>query len=40
MNDIINKLILAGDKFLPEMHLRQTQFTYRILKVYSQKLIR
>ena len=23
MNDIINKLLLAGDKFMPEMHLRQ-----------------
>ena len=28
MNDIINKLLLAGDKFMPEMHLRQPQFTY------------
>ena len=28
MNDIINKFLLAGDKFLPEMHLRQPQFTY------------
>ena len=28
MNDIINKFLLAGDKFMPEMHLRQSQFTY------------
>ena len=28
MNDIINKFILAGDKFMPRMHLRQPQFTY------------
>ena len=28
MNDIINKFLLAGDKFTPEMHLRQPQFTY------------
>ena len=28
MNDIINKFLLAGDKFMPEMHLRQLQFTY------------
>ena len=28
MNDIINKSILAGDQFMPEMHLRQPQFTY------------
>ena len=28
MNDIINKFLLAGDEFMPEMHLRQPQFTY------------
>ena len=28
MNDIINKFLLAGDKFMPEMHLRQPGFTY------------
>ena len=28
MNDIINKLLLAEDKFMPEMHLRQPGFTY------------
>ena len=28
VNDIINKFLLAGDKFMPEMHLRQPQFTY------------
>ena len=28
MNNIINKSLLAGDKFMPEMHLRQPQFTY------------
>ena len=27
MNNIINKFLLAGDKLMPEMHLRQTQFT-------------
>ena len=26
MNNIINKFLLAGDKFMPEMHLRQPQF--------------
>ena len=29
MNEIINKFLLAGDKFVPEMHLRQSVFTYR-----------
>ena len=28
MNKIINKFLLAGDKFMPEMHLRQPGFTY------------
>ena len=28
MNEIVNKLLLAGDKFMPEMHLRQSGFTY------------
>ena len=27
MNNIINKFLSAGDKFMPEMHLRQPQFT-------------
>ena len=29
MNNIINKLLLVGDRFIPEMHLRQPQFVYR-----------
>ena len=28
MNEIVNKLLLAGDKFMPEMHLKQSVFTY------------
>ena len=28
MNNIINKFLLAGDKFMPEMHLGQLQFVY------------
>ena len=28
MNNIINQFLLAGDKFMPEMHLRQPQFVY------------
>ena len=28
MNNIINKFLLAGDRYMPEMHLRQPQFTY------------
>ena len=28
MNDIVNKFLLAGDKFMPEMHLKQPGFAY------------
>ena len=28
MNEIINKFLLAGDKCMPEMHLKQPAFTY------------
>ena len=28
MNYIIKKFLLVGDKFMPEMHLRQSGFTY------------
>ena len=28
MNAIVNKLLLAGDKLMPEMHLKQPGFTY------------
>ena len=28
MNEIVKKFLLAGDKFMPEMRLRQPRFTY------------
>ena len=28
MNEIVNKFLLVGDKFMPEMHLKQPGFTY------------
>ena len=28
MNNVINKFLLVGNKFMPEMHLRQPQFVY------------
>ena len=28
MNNVINKFLLVGDKFIPKMHLRQPQFVY------------
>ena len=35
MNNIINKFILAGDKFMPEMHLQQPQFTYSACRPFT-----
>ena len=29
MNEIVNKFLLADDKFMPEMHLKQLGFTYK-----------
>ena len=28
MNNIVNKFLLVGDKFMPEMYLKQPGFTY------------
>ena len=28
MNETVNKFLLAGDKFMPERHLKQPGFTY------------
>ena len=28
MNEIFNKFLLAGNKFMPEMHLKHPGFTY------------
>ena len=28
MNEMFNKFLLVGDKFVPEMHLKQPGFTY------------
>ena len=27
MNEIVNKILIVGDKFMPEMHLKQSGFT-------------
>ena len=29
MSEIVDKFLLAGDTFMPEMHLKQPGFTYR-----------
>ena len=28
MNEIVNKFLLPGDKYMPELHLKQPRFTY------------
>ena len=28
INEIVNRFLLVGDQFMPEMHLRQPGFTY------------
>ena len=30
LNEIVNNFLLAGDKFMPEMHLKQLGFTYSV----------
>ena len=30
MNEIVNKFLLAGDNFMPELHLKQPGFTYSV----------
>ena len=30
MNEIVNMFLLAGDNFMPEMHLKQLGFTYSV----------
>ena len=35
MNEIVNKFLLAGDKCMPEMHLRQPGFTYRTCRPFT-----
>ena len=28
MNEVVNKFLLPGDKFMPEIHSNQPEFTY------------
>ena len=37
MNAIVNKLLLAGDKFMPGMHLRRSGFTYSACGPFTKK---
>ena len=35
MNKTINKVLLAGDKFIPEIYLRQPGFTYSTCRTFT-----
>ena len=37
MNEVINTFLLAGDKFMPQMHLRQPGFTYSACEPFTKK---
>ena len=35
MNEIVNKFLLAGDKFMHEMHLKQPAFTCSVCEPFT-----
>ena len=35
LNKEVNKVLLAGDKFMPDMHLKQPGFTYSASKPFT-----
>ena len=37
MNEIVNKFLLAGDKFMPAIHLKQPGFTYSACGPFTKK---
>ena len=39
MDAIVNKLLLLGDKFMPEIHLRQSQFTYSACGPFTKNML-
>ena len=37
MNEIVNTFLLTGDKFMPEMHLKKSGFTYSACGLFTKK---
>ena len=37
MNETVNRFLMAGDKFMPEMHLKQPGFTYSACGPFTKK---
>ena len=35
MDETVNRVLLAGDKFMPEMHLKQPEFTYSVCGTFT-----
>ena len=35
MNEILNRFLLAGDKFMPKIHLKQPEFTYSACRPFT-----
>ena len=35
MNEIVNTFLLASDKFMPQMHLKQPRFTYSACRPFT-----
>ena len=35
MNEIVNSLLLPGDKVMPEIHLKQLRFTYSACRPFT-----
>ena len=35
MNEIVNKFLLVGDKYVPQMHLKQPGFTYSVCRPFT-----
>ena len=40
MNEIVNKFLLAGDKIMPKMHLRQSGFNYSVCGPFTRNIQR
>ena len=40
MNEIVDKFLLVGDKFMPEMHLRQPGFIYSACGPFTKKKVK
>ena len=40
MNEIVNNVLLVGDKYMPEMHLKQPGFTYNACGPFTKNIER